>query len=122
MSTEGHGQEQRAAVATLAEPALLRDPLLAAGALRTLSAATTALLADDDRRSDAARTLRKTLGYAWSVVVAFGPAGARDAFEVLLDSDDPDLRWILRENLRKARLERFDAAWAERCRTALAAR
>jgi hypothetical protein len=26
---------------------------------------------------------------------------------------DPDLRWIMRENLGKARLARLDAAWVE---------
>jgi hypothetical protein len=32
-----------------------------------------------------------------------------------LASDDRDVRWIMRENLRKRRLARMDAAWVARC-------
>jgi hypothetical protein len=109
--TRGSDLERRAAVATLAEPPLLRDPVLAAAALDVLDRVTADLAASPDRRADGFRALRKALGYAWSVVVAAGAPEARARFEALLASADPDVRWVVRENLKKARLERLDAAW-----------
>ena len=64
-----------------------------------------------DRRSDEFRSLRKTLGYSWSVAVVALPDGGKPLFEHLLGSDDRDVRWIVRENLRKKRLERMDREW-----------
>jgi hypothetical protein len=34
--------------------------------------------------------------------------------------DDPDVRWIMRENLKKNRLERMDAGWVRGWRGKLA--
>ena len=34
--------------------------------------------------------------------------------EKWLESEDPDVRWIMRENLKKSRLARMDAAWVAR--------
>jgi hypothetical protein len=31
--------------------------------------------------------------------------------------DDPDVRWVVRENLGKARLARLDPAWVEQLRS-----
>jgi hypothetical protein len=55
------------------------------------------------RRDPGVRTLRQALGYGWSVAVAADPAGGLPAFRSL-DTGDPDLAWIVRENSRKARL------------------
>ena len=41
------------------------------------------------------------------------PEEGKRLFERLLASDDPDVRWIARENLRKKRLERMDREWVE---------
>jgi hypothetical protein len=113
----GTDLERRAAVATLAEPPLLRDPALARAALEVVDRATACLATSPDRRDDGFRALRKALGYAWSVVVAAGAPGARERFEALLASGDPDVRWVVRENLTKARLERLDAEWVAALRT-----
>ena len=72
-------------------------------------------------RSGDEDALRKALGYAWSVVVVAGPPEARARFEALLASDDPDVRWIVRANLEKARLERLDAEWVASLRARAAA-
>lgn len=56
-----------------------------------------------ERRSDGVRTLRKTLGYAWSVAVAADPGPGLQTFG-RLDDTDPDIAWIVRENRRKKRL------------------
>ncbi len=68
-----------------------------------------------DRRSDEFRTLRKTLGYAWSVAVVALPDEGKPLFERLLGSDDPDVHWVVRENLRKKRRVRMDREWVEGC-------
>ena len=86
-----------------------------------LDRATADLAASADRRDDGFRALRKALGYAWSVVVAAGAPEARARFEALLASGDPDVRWVVRENLKKARLERLDAAWVASLRARIGA-
>jgi hypothetical protein len=72
----------------------------------------------EERRSEEFRALRKGLGYCWSVAVAAAPEVGKPAFEDLVEraaaSDDRDLAWVARENLRKRRLERIDPGWVAR--------
>jgi hypothetical protein len=106
--------ERRAAVAAVCEPRLLVEPDVARGVLDLLDGVTTSLLAEEDRRSDPFRVLRKGLGYCWSVAVVAAPEDGKARMERWLASDDRDVGWIMRENLRKARLRRLDPAWVER--------
>ena len=69
-----------------------------------------------DRRSDEFKTLRQGLGYCWSVATAALPADRQAVMERWLESPDPDIRWIMRENLKKNRLVRMDAEWVARWR------
>ena len=121
----GSWLERRAAVAGLCEPVLLTDRPRVQTVLEVLATATAGVTAADrdERRSDEFKALRKGLGYCWSVAVAAAPEIGRPAFETLaeraLQSGDRDLRWIVRENLRKRRLERVDAAWVTRWRSRL---
>jgi hypothetical protein len=103
--------ERRAAVAALCEPKLLAEPGHVVRVLEILDGVTSSLLEEQDRRSEAFRALRKGLGYCWSVAVAVHPAAGKAAMVRWLDSADKDVRWVMRENLRKARLARMDAAW-----------
>jgi hypothetical protein len=112
----GTALERRAAVATLCEPRLLREPARAASVLALLARVTDGLPELGDRRADDFRTLRKTLGYGWSVAVVALPDVGKPMFERLLGTADPDVRWIARENLGKKRLERMDREWVERLR------
>ena len=101
----------RAAAAAVAEPTLLTSPARAAAALAVQEAATSVLQAAPmaTRRAPDVRTLRQALGYTWSVVVAADPAAGFPALERLCATGDADLRWIARENARKARLARWPA-------------
>jgi predicted NAD/FAD-dependent oxidoreductase len=108
--------ERRAAVAALCEPRLLRKPDHVREVLALLARVTAELPELDDRRSDEFRTLRKTLGYAWSVAIVALPEKGKPLFEQLLTSDDADIGWVARENLRKKRLERMDGDWVEDAR------
>ena len=98
----------RAAAATICEPRLLRSPETAAVAIEVCRRATAVLIAvpSDSRRSPAARTLRQSLGYCWSVAIAADPRPGLAAFETL-DTTDPDLEWITRTNRTKKRLARL---------------
>lgn len=98
---------QRAAVAAVCEPPLLKDPPNAALALETCEVVTAAFLRRSDRRTDAERVLRKALGYGWSVAVAALPHPGLDRFAALEKVDDPDAKWIVAENRKKARLARL---------------
>jgi hypothetical protein len=121
----GSWLERRAAAAALCEPALLTDDRRVRSVLDVLAQATAGVTEADraQRRTDDFKALRKGLGYCWSVAVAAGPAVAPPAFEALVEravaSDDRDLRWIARENLRKRRLERLDPEWVAALRARL---
>lgn len=112
---------QRAAVAGVCEPRLLRAPATATAALDLLDRVTASLasLAADRRRAPDARTLRQGLGYCWSVAVAAAPAEGFPRLERWSREPDPDVRWVVRENLRKARLDRADPERTRRLRDAL---
>lgn len=103
--------ERRAAVAALCEPVLLGVPAQVEQVLRLLDRVTESLLAEANRRSDEFKALRKGLGYAWSVAVVALPAAGKPAMERWFGSTDPDVRWVMAENLGKQRLARMDAAW-----------
>ncbi len=100
---------QRAVVAAVCEPRLLRDPAFARRALVLLRGITDALARRpaDTRRDPAVRTLRQALGYGWSVAVAALPSEGLAAFASLERDPDPDVAWIVRENLKKARLRKL---------------
>lgn len=98
----------RAALAGVCEPRLLRDPQTAALALEVCDRATERLsrMSPLVRRNPQVRVLRQTLGYCWSVAVAADPEHGLPRFARLAGSSDPDVRWVDRENRRKARLQR----------------
>ena len=117
----GNPWEQRAAAAALCEPRLLKQPGHAAAVLKILDEITARLarplgFPKTLRVSDAHKTLRQGLGYCWSVAVAALPDAGKPLMEKWLVSPDPDIRWIIRENLKKNRLARMDAAWVVRWR------
>jgi hypothetical protein len=105
--------EQRAAAAALCEPRLLKASAQVERVLNILDAITTSLLSVDDRKSDDFLALRKGLAYCWSVAVAAALASGKGHMEKWLDSCDHDIMWIMRENLKKARLVRMDADWVK---------
>jgi hypothetical protein len=110
----GNLLERRAAAAALCEPALLRDPAHARRVLQLLDNITASLSEVTDRKSDPFRVLRKGLGYCWSVAVAALPEEGKRYVERWFGSEDKDVCWIMKENLKKKRLVRVDAAWVAR--------
>ncbi|MDQ0767692.1 hypothetical protein QF031_000441 [Pseudarthrobacter defluvii] len=107
---------KRAVAAGICEPRLLRASGDAGRALDVLDKITTAVAGTDPdlRRTEEFRVLRQGLGYCWSVAVVAAPDKGFEYLEKWAASPDKDVRWILRENLKKARLARADPVGAER--------
>ena len=107
---------QRAAAAAVCEPRLLKSAAVGRRALALLEQIMTAIvrIPYSERRSDEFRTLRQALGYCWSVAVVADPVDGKRALERWARSADPDVRWIVRENLRKRRLSLMDSGWTAR--------
>lgn len=117
---EGSSLEQRAAAAALAEPRLLKNPEHAHRVLSILDYITAAIpqrRQRDDKES--LRVLKKGLGYCWSVAVAALPAEGLPMMEKWFASQDHDILWVMRENLKKARLERVNANWVAHWKSVL---
>lgn len=111
--SEGTPLEQRAAAAALCEPRLLRRAEHAREVLAILDRITASLDRIADRRSEDFLALRKGLGYCWSVAVVALPTEGKALMETWLDAPGRDVQWIMRTNLKKARLARMDGAWVE---------
>jgi hypothetical protein len=124
---KGNWLEMRAAAAGLAEPALLQEEKHILRALEILDRITNVVASAQSRddpvssrknmrkRDEDFKTLRKGLGYCWSVIVTALPAQGKQVMERWLSNPDKDLRWIMKENLKKKRLVRMDQAWVEIC-------
>ena len=99
----------RACLAAISEPALLTSGQLVASALimqRVALEYLRALPAAERKRTEV-RILRKSLGYTLSVVAAANPD---DGFALMCEIatwNDPDINWVLRENLKKRRLAKY---------------
>ena len=113
----GNWLEQRAVAAALAEPKLLRDPAQIDRALSYLDRITASIAAATDRRAEDYKVLRQGLGYCWSVIVVARPTSGKRLMERWLKSDDKDVQGVMRENLKKKRLQVMDATWVAKWQT-----
>jgi len=108
--------EQRAAAAAVCEPSLLGQAQHAWAALQIVDRITASIERNNDRRSEDFLILRKGLGYCWSVAVVALPTKGKPLMEKWLVTEDRDVQWIMRENLKKTRLARMDADWVKEWR------
>jgi hypothetical protein len=106
-----HGDclQMRACLAAISETTLLNSAQFITSALIMQRIAVEYLhaLPSVERRRTDVRVLRQTLGYTLSVVTAANPD---DGFALMCEIatwNDPDINWVLRENLKKRRLARF---------------
>ena len=95
---------QRAAVAGLCEPALLKNNSDTVAVLAILDTITRSLAAATDRDSDGFKVLRQALGYGWSVAAAAAPQNAKPYLEKWMRATDRDVVWVMKTNLGKARM------------------
>jgi hypothetical protein len=103
----------------LCEPSLLTEKKQVEEVLGILDVIMSSILGRDDRRTDDFITLRKGLGYCWSVALVAYPERGKRYMEKWAESEDKDIRWIVRENLKKKRLTRMDADWVNKLRSRL---
>lgn len=113
--SRGSPLEKRAAAAALCEPDLLGEAVYAERVLAILDEITASIQEIEDRKEEGFRVLRQGLGYCWSVAVAASPEKGKALMEGWMESNDPDIRWIMKQNLKKKRLARMDAAWINDC-------
>lgn len=118
--SRGSPLEKRAAGAALCEPRLLQDKRHAEKVLRILDQITDSIRAIEDRKRDDFIALKKGLAYCWSVAVVAHPANGKARMEKWFRTDDPDIRWVMRENLKKNRLIRMDPTWVTLWQKAMA--
>lgn len=109
--SRGSFLEQRAAAAALCEPRLLREEHNARQVIELLDEITTNLVMSQDRRREDYKILRQGLAYCWSVATAALPVYGKLYMGKWLDSGDKDVKWVMRENLKKKRMERMDPTW-----------
>lgn len=103
--------EQRAAIAGACEPRQLKDAAAARKTLDLLDCVTETIQKTPQRKSEEFRVLKKALAYCWSVAVAALPDEGKARLAALAKSNNPDVRSILRDNLKKNRLIRLDPEW-----------
>jgi len=111
----GNWYEKRAVAAALAEPRLLKQPKYAKKVLQVLNEITDSMEKADAPRDEAFKILRQGMGYCWSVAVAALPDAGKPMMEKWLDSQNKDIRWMMKENLKKNRLIKMDADWVKTC-------
>lgn len=112
--SDGNPLEQRAAAAALCEPALLKDTRQVIRVLKILDHITASIGSMQNRKSEEFRALKKGMGYCWSVAAAAYPEEGEKAMEKWFSSKDKDIIRIMKENLKKNRLERKNPAWVEK--------
>jgi hypothetical protein len=114
----GNFLEQRAVVAGLCEPKLLKNEINNINILKILEKITLNVN-HDNKLSDQEVSLRKALGYGWSVVIASTPESGKRYFEKLFHLSGKHVGWIIKENLKKNRLIKMDSEWVKKCSTRL---
>lgn len=104
----------RAAAAGIAEPDLLQDAAVAEAALMLHRKILIRVYTNEHQTSEEFRVLRKGLGYTLSVVVSALPDQGFEYLRQLAELENTDIRWIVKENVKKSRLDkRFPDATAE---------
>ena len=115
----GNWYEKRAAAAALAEPRLLKQAKHAKQVLQILDKITASMQAANGTKDESFKVLRQGMAYCWSVAVAALPEAGKPMMEKWLDSQDKDIRWMFKENLKKNRLSKMDARWVKECNARL---
>jgi len=99
----------RAAATAVGEPSLLNNESRGMNALALQAEAIGWLMRvpADRRKDDDVRTLRKALGFTLSVAIVAVPDMGLSLLSRLASYTDTDIRWIIRENLKKSRMKPF---------------
>src|SRR5438270_2075417 len=102
--SRGDAFVQRAVVAGLCDPPILKTNGDTVEVLAILDAITGMLASSTDRKHEGFRVLRQALGYGWSVAAAAAPQNATPYLDKWLRPTDKDVAWVMQSNLKKARM------------------
>jgi hypothetical protein len=116
---DGSALELRAVAAGVAKPTLLKNDETAQAALGLHQAILDQVLKIEDRKSDEFKALRKGLGYTLSLVVQALPEEGFQFMRELVATQDKDVLWIVKENLKKNRLVKNHPAQVESIKSSL---
>ena len=94
----------RAVAAGVAEPALVKDHAVAERALDLQRKILSRIASARKHEGEELRALKQTLGYSLSVVVKELPKEGFGYLRQIARGGDQDLKWIVKENLKKDRL------------------
>jgi hypothetical protein len=94
----------RAVAAGVAEPRLLKDKQTAKSAFELHKKIFAEIVVAQERKSAEFKTLKQGLGYSLSVVTCAVPREGFEYMRQLIDKQDADALWIVKENLKKNRL------------------
>ena len=117
--SRGNWYEKRAAAATLAEPRLLKQPKHVKQVLHSLDVITRSMEKAVDTKDESFKVLRQGMGYCWSVAVVALPETGKPMMEKWLNSPNNDIRWMMKENLKKNRMIKMDPNWVKMCNARL---
>jgi hypothetical protein len=107
----GNDLEMRAVVAALCEPKLLKEKSIIIRIFEILKRITLKFERISGKLSDEEDSLRKSLGYGWSVAIVSFPDEGKIAFEKTAKIENKHIKWIVKENLKKKRLSSMDENW-----------
>jgi hypothetical protein len=107
----GNFLEKRAAAAALCEPRLLKSEGTASAVLEMLDDITSSIVGFQDKDDETFDVLKKGLAYCWSVAVVACPDKGKKLMEKWMRSEDKNIVWIMKENLKKNRLMKMDKDW-----------
>ena len=65
----------------------------------------------ENRKNEDFRILCKGLAYCWSVAITANPERGKSLFKKMARSQDPDVIWVVKSNLKKNRLIKMDPDW-----------
>src|SRR5215216_103798 len=99
--SKGNWYEKRAAAAALAEPRLLKQPKQIKQVLQILDQITATMQRSEMTKDVSFKVLRQAMGYCWSVVVVALPESGKPLVEKWSHSEDKDIQWMIKENLKK---------------------
>lgn len=108
----GNYYEQRAIAAGFCEPPILKTRDIIDHTLGILQTITLNISEKPDNATSSYKTLVQALCYCWSVAIIPDPVKGKAAFERLFENTgNPDIKKIIKENLKKNRLIKLDKEW-----------
>ena len=109
LARSGDCLQQRACVAAVAEPYLLQSAEIKEAALEIQGIVMRRFhaLPLEERKREDVRMLRQGLSYTLSVAAAALPDAGFALLRECAAWGDPDINWVIRENLKKKRLSKF---------------